>query len=277
MLKKISPLLIILMFPLLSFGNDIKTSFIDWKKGEIISRGESKSAYTEKGVPIVPGGEMSKSINQARLYHFNRAKKLAIHNITRSLKNIKLNAEKTVWDEMQQNDKFKSNIVEMLERTPISMDIPSDFLNNICRIKIKLGKILASLGTEFPENPFPESKEKGLKTKYTSLIIDTRQINISPMLLPVIYNDSGLEIYGKNYVSPNKAMKKNIVTYVTSSEEALAHKKAGEFPYTCEAMDSLKGSPVLANDDLIKFYSNEENLKRLRGCHVIFIINRKYK
>ena len=79
----------------------------------------------------------------------------------------------------------------------------------------------------------------------------------------VIYNEYGLEIYGKNFVLPDFAINRNMVTYVNTQNEALNNEKTGKRPYFCTALDALNGSPVISNEDIKKFYNHKTNLNNL--------------
>jgi len=113
-----------------------------------------------------------------------------------------------------------------------------------------------------------------ISTLYTSLIIDTRGLGVKPMLLPVIYNESGLEIYSKDYFLASEALKHNAVSYVYNEKDAVKHRKAGRKPYFTSALKENNGSPVISDEDVKRLFSHKKNLDYLKKCRVIFIIDR---
>jgi len=273
-MKKILILMILIVhFPVYSAGN-LHISKIDWQKGELISWGESKAIYNLSGKPVDITTNKPISINNARIGLYRRSKNKAIKNAISLIKTININTDKTVYDLVKENDRIKLNISKLLDSNIKLMGKPENMLESICCVKIKTGSILKYLNVNFPADKFPEFNSQSITTEYSSLIIDTRGLDIKPMLLPVVFNEKGLEVYSKNYVLPRYALKNNMVTYVHTHEDALKHPKAGENPYYCTALDVLKKSPVISDNDITKFYNYNRNLNNLRKCKVIFIINR---
>ncbi len=273
MKKYLITILILTGIPAVS-ANSSSRSNIDWAKGKIIAWGESKAIYTPEGYPVGLLDNKPVSINKARMDQYVRSRDNAMRNAIETLKNVKLNYNKSIFDIIKNNDAFKVSISRLFDKRTQISDSPENLTESRCRIEIKTGDIIKALGITFPVDNFPEVTENHVKTEYTSLIIDTRGLSVDPMLLPVIYNEYGLEIYGKNFVLPDFAINRNMVTYVNTQNEALNNEKTGKRPYFCTALDALNGSPVISNEDIKKFYNHKTNLNNLRKCRVIFIINR---
>jgi hypothetical protein len=94
------------------------------------------------------------------------------------------------------------------------------------------------------------------------------------MLIPAIINESGLEVYNKNFINPDDAIKYNVVSYVYTEKDAIRHKKAGKNPLFCIALKNINGNPVISDSDIKKIFSHKKNIEYLKKCRVIFIIDR---
>ena len=97
---------------------------------------------------------------------------------------------------------------------------------------------------------------------------------ISPTILPAIYDRDGLEIYSRYFINIRYGLKTGLVSYVFDEKEAFKHPKAGRYPYFATSMKNIENNPVLNNEDIKRIYSSPATLAELKKCKVIFIIDR---
>jgi hypothetical protein len=152
---------------------------------------------------------------------------------------------------------------------------PSDHYSSTCEANLSFGDIISSLPFEFPERDFPVRDDAKISTNYTGLVIDARGLPVFPMLFPSVYNEHGLEIYGRSFVSRESAGRAGLATYCRNEDEAMKHVKAGRKPYYTTAIRSLRGNPVISDRDARRILSASVTKEHLKKCGVVIIINMK--
>jgi hypothetical protein len=249
----------------------------DWASGKIIVSDQKSIATDDSGSPVdYETGDVI-SVSEAGNLAFQRAKDAAIVSAMGLLKNIRIDSSNTFNDLLKNDTIVRQRLSDFLNSDVSSREVYVDYLTRGASIELKISDLIKVINYEFPERDFPLRSDIDISTRYTSLIVDTRGLNVVPMLLPVVYNENGLEVYSKDYISAAYAVKHNAVSYVYNEKEALKHIKAGGKPFFCSALKSIHGSPVLSDDDIKRVYSDKKNLDSLRKCRVIFIIDRVYK
>mgnify|MGYP001419266440 CR=1 FL=1 len=113
-------------------------------------------------------------------------------------------------------------------------------------------------------------KPKALeRTNYTGIIIDCRDINITPCLFPVVCNEKMQEIYSINFADTTSVIERGLVIYAES--EASAAPRTGDNPLKIKAVAS---SGDLRTDIRIpaaaaqRIHGSQNNLTLLRECRV---------
>ncbi len=268
--------LIIIAFSAYPGFTDINKNYrIDWIKGTIRSYGISEIRIEKSGQPYSYIEASPISINRARMMGYSRAKDYAVENLVSAVKGIRVDYQYRLIDLLEKNYLVKKRLTNFIEHRLKMKKYPVDFYRSGCSAEMKIKDLIEVIPYNFPEREFPVIYFNPIATKYTSLIIDTRNLNIKPMIFPSVYNEDGLEIYGRHYISASFAGKYGVVKYVFSEDEALKDRRAGEHPLYTVALKNIYDSPVISNRDIKKMLSSKENLKRLKECRVIFIIDRK--
>jgi hypothetical protein len=246
----------------------------DWLSGKVIVSDQKSIVTDDRGRPVDYDAGDVISISEAGNLAYRRAKDSAVVSAMAILKNIRIDSSNTFYDLLERDHIVRQKLSDYLNTNVISREVYIDYLTRGALIELKISELIKVINYDFPERAFPLRSDIDISTSYTSLIVDTRGLDVEPMLLPVVYNENGLEVYSKDYISASYAVKHNAVSYVYNEREALKHIKAGDKPYFCVALKSIHGSPVLSDDDLKKVYSDKKNLDSLRKCRVIFIIDR---
>src|SRR5208337_4872049 len=102
-------------------------------------------------------------------------------------------------------------------------------------------------------------------------------LKVAPMILPSVFNENGLEVFGRLYVDIRHATRFGIVGYAFSEKEAMKSPLAGDHPYYTDAIGEMKGCPVISNRDVRKIFSSVRTVENLKKCRVIFIIDKNAK
>ena len=272
-IKKILQSSLLIMLTVFAFGMPVSV-MPDWSSGKVIVSNQKSIVTDASGSPVdFETGDVI-SISEAGNLAFRRAKDAAIVSVMEMLKNIRIDSSNTFHDLLTNDKVVRQRLSDFLNYDVKSREIYVDYLTRGAFIELKISELIKVINYDFPERDFPMRDDIDISTRYTSLIVDTRGLNVQPMLLPVVYNENGLEVYSKDYISAVYAMKHNYVSYVYNEKDALKNINAGQNPYFCVALKSIQGSPVISDDDLKKVYSDKKNLDSLRKCRVIFIIDR---
>ncbi len=250
-------------------------TFINWQKGYISSKEKASIAIEEKGVPVDFNTGRIISINRARRDAYLQAKDRAIENIVMALRSIQVDPERTLEDLIEKEIYTQKRLPEKMLDSLVVKEFPANFYSSACEIRLRFGDILAAIPYDFPAHDFPRRNDIPISTFYSSLIVDSRGLNIKPMLLPSVYNEDGLEIYGRYHIDSAFISNGGMVSYCHTEDEALMDTKAGDNPYFTIALKSIRGCPVLSEKDTRRILSNPGTINNLKKCRVIFILDRK--
>lgn len=254
--------------------SNTENSRIDWLRGTLLSEAKDPMKIDFNGNPADEETGAKTSIAQSRDASYNRAKEKAVRGAVTLISNIPVDPQTTVRDLLLKDISIRQKVNIYIHEFSRFREISAGYLNSSCQLEFKLGYLIDAIGITFPEDDFPQRDDIVISTKYTSLIIDTRGLQIKPMLLPSVINENGLEIYGRKHVSGKIAVKELIVAYTFNEREAMKHKKAGNKPFFCTALKSLHGNPVISDDDIKRIFSHRDTFSYLKKCKVIFIIDR---
>ena len=272
-MKKIKYFILIFIISIYTVPG-IAASRVDWIEGKIKSTGNSRIAIDESGSPVDIETGKTLSISEARNIAYDRSKEIALVEAIKTISEIQVDNQKKIKDLIREDLTVRQNISGVLEEYSRYKDSPADYISSACELEFNLGYLLTVLNYSFPGDSFPVRDDIEISTKYTSLIIDVRGLGIKPMLLPSILNESGLEIYNKNFIKSADAVKYNPVSYVYNEKDAIKHKKSGQKPLFCAALKNMNGNPVIPDNVIKKMFSNKKNIEYLSKCRVIFIIDR---
>lgn len=247
---------------------------VDWIEGKIIVKGEAR--LEAAGTVIAAEGSESGtiSLNRTRMEASRRAREDAIARLARLVKTIRVDGGTMVSDILERDEEAQRRLSALLSSRTSFREYPTGFLSSACMAEFKIGDLIHILPFSYPMDPFPARIDAPIPTVYTGLVIDARGIGVEPMILPSIYGEDGLEIFGRTFVDIRRAGRWGIASYAFNEDEAMRLGRAGARPYYCAATREMNGCPVLANRDVRKIFSSNETIQRLRECHVVFIIDK---
>jgi hypothetical protein len=247
---------------------------VDWKKGVVTAFGESEIHFDGQGTPIDPEIMEKSTLNRARLDSYRKAREKALQGLSKSLKTIRVDAEKTLRVLIKDEVDTQERLFDIIEKKARVYEYPLDFHRSGCRAELKIGDIISAIPYRYPSNEFPSMDDNPIPTRYTGLIIDARGLGIKPMIFPSVYNENGLEIYGRQYIDVRTAAYRGTVAYVSDEKEAMKNKKAGDRPFYTAAIRELNGCPVISYKAMKRMYSHRDNLESLKKCNVVIIVDR---
>ncbi|HEY1406284.1 MAG TPA: hypothetical protein VF857_06730 [Spirochaetota bacterium] len=257
---------------LFAYSNENRV-ILDWSTGIVRAQTTYSAKYDDSGIPIDYATTDAGPARERNLA-YERARTEAVEQISFALRGIEVEPGLFVKDLLESDPSFARKFGDLLADRIRSRETPRTYFAARSDARFVLYDLIRALPYEYPENPFPRADKNPLATEYTSLIIDVRDEDVSPMIFPSVYDEDGLEIYGRQFVNIAAACKKGMVSYCFNEQEAKAHPKAGEHPYFATALRSNKHLPVIAHRDARKILSHKKTVENLKQCHVIFIIRK---
>lgn len=215
------------------------------------------------------------SLNHRRMIAYEKACTVAFEMIASQIHTIRIDNGHLLSDILTESDFTKRQLSHLLQNGIRKTETPVDFYTSACNASISMRELIKTLPFDYPQNDFPVYDESVRPTRYTSVVVDVRGLGFSPMVLPRILDEEGLEIYSKDLIDVRQSAPSGIVYYVHSEEEARKHSKSGEHPFFCPALRLLEGNPVIAWQDARRIFAAKENHRYLRMCRVFFIIDKE--
>ncbi len=247
---------------------------VDWVRGTIVASARSSARVGDQGSPLDETGEPV-TITRARMNAYDTARESALQKMTQQIGRIRVDGETMLTDLIEQNEDTRQRLDAILRTRVRTRSFPAGHRGSGCTLTLKISSLVPALAMMYPKRRFPVQAEVPLSTDYTGLIVDARGIGVEPMILPSIFNEDGLEIYGRQYVDIRHLADQGIVAYARNEAEAMKNPRAGAHPYFTVALRSVKGGPVLSRRDMRKILAAKATRDNLRRCRVIFIIDRK--
>ncbi|MEK6726005.1 MAG: LPP20 family lipoprotein [Deltaproteobacteria bacterium] len=112
---------------------------------------------------------------------------------------------------------------------------------------VKESKLTEPAKAEVPAAPKPEKIDLS-KVNYSGLIIDAREVEVKPALMPKVLNEKGEVIYSSANMQKEEAVKTGVVGYAKEVDAARKHPRVTETPIILAA---LKGSGEKKSDVII--------------------------
>lgn len=252
-----------------------RSSVISWEKGYVSATATSSLDISAKGRPVDSYNGGRTSLNRARMEAGRSAREAAMENLVTAVRSLRIDAGKTVGDAIGDNEITRGRLTEALMHSVKVKEQPSGFYSSSAEAKVSFGDIIAALPFTFPGREFPKRDDAKIRTDYTSIVIDGRGLPIMPMLFPSVFNEHGLEIYGRDLVTGRYAAGTGMAAYCKNEDEAMRHRKAGSRPFYAVALRSLKGCPVISDRDARRILSSPATTEQLKKCGVIIILNSK--
>ncbi len=112
-------------------------------------------------------------------------------------------------------------------------------------------------------------------TPFTSLVIDARDLGLTPALFPKIVNEANEELYGIGYVYRQVAIESGMVIYKKDLNEALKDSRSGSDPLVIRALKAagtLKSDVVVSNYDGFLIHAAAKMQNFLAICRVLIVI-----
>ena len=277
--RKVS--LLCISFIAIFVGNIFASEVVDdFPKGSI---NWSKGIVTAKGSGVPPSAAANPS--QARLMAERAAISDARRNLLETVGEVRVDAVSTVGSLMTKRDVIVTRVggiikgslvterrylddgsVEVVVEMPITgafLDVMLSEVKAVPSITMTLppskfkkkGLPKAEIKTPAASEPVKEAKIEPepekidlSKVNYSGLIIDAREVEVKPALMPKVLNERGEVIYSSANMQKEEAVKTGVVGYAKEVDAAKKHPRVTETPVVVAA---LKGSGEKRSDVII--------------------------
>lgn len=121
-----------------------------------------------------------------------------------------------------------------------------------------------------------ESEMVAENLTFTGIVLDAKGLNIRPSMMPRILNESGVEVYGSEFVLREFAVEQGIAGYHKNLEKAQGDFRVKDNPLMIRGISSSgprNTDIVISNVDAEKLHSLDSSLKFMECCKVIIVLD----
>lgn len=265
-------------------------SIVDWERLVIRSSGNSAIA--------------SQGSDSERVAALEKAKMSAEENLLKAAQLLPLTANSIVGDATQSmisnlRDLVKRFIIvdtrsmsDMTLEVDVELPFTGEFASmllpaDVGHAKLLLGSepLCPTCGQPWPKGkPVPEGVKliipaEGYLTRggkpFTGLLIDARELDVSPAFLPQIVNDESVEVYGLGYVRRAVVVNTALVAYRNDFEQARRDARIGRDPLIIRAIGAAgqrKSNIVVSNSDAVLIHAAAKSRNFLKDGKVIIVL-----
>ena len=231
------------------------------------------------------GFPSQKSVNARHAKEMTRraAMGVAFRNLLECLRGVKVDSTTTIKNYMAENDEIRVKVAGMVQGAKVIKEIPlSDGSYEVTvRMNVTGGlshAILPKQGSRPAKKISGEAiQTKGVKNKYTGLVVDARGTGVEPSLSPRIVTEDGQEAYSIAYVKKQDLIDQGIAVYVPTLPSAKNHERVTNNPLEVTAIGATgkhqKTDIVIRNVDAQTLHVVPEHFEFLEKAKVLIILD----
>ena len=217
------------------------------------------------------------SINSQRLYELSSTQDNILRTETKGMiYNARTKYQNVTWNKFKGQDQPEAEVTVCLDfrsrekKRGDKAHTVSGLAKPIVEYEARLAKT---------ESQLPRFDQKTVKTGvvYTSLIIDARATDLTPVCVPkILTSDGAKELYGVRSVDLYRLGKRLPVHYTDTVEKARKSARAGSNPLIIKASESKglrKGDVVVSENDAKKILTADVDTKFLSESKVVMVVN----
>ncbi len=284
-------LFILLASPALAMGDDIPefvekihTGCINWTGGLIVASGK-----------VAPSAKEDQGLGR-RQEMLDAAISMARANLGATAESIRIYADKTVGNLVDESPMVAAKIKDMVDETPIShqeylsdgtvevtirMSLYGGFAQLVLPPEIKQVESIKPVGAPPVSSPTqtgaPRNQtESSLTDAFTGLVVDGRGLGAIPAMYSMILDETGQEVYGSAFVSREFAVQRGMSEYAVDFEAARTAERVGDIPLVVKGLRAVAAGGVnivISNADAAKIRGSSEHLSFLKKCRVVIVID----
>lgn len=244
---------------------NMDTGRIDWTAGIIQAIGSQPPQLNSSGTDI----------DQKQ---FSLAKSQAQQRLLATIKSVRISSNRLV-DQVLGNQQIMAELQTLIVETPfVKREYLSDRTVRVI-LEISLHGAVSQLLLPREIQPIQAittthgiGEAIAAPDPYTGLIVDARALDVLPVLVPKIVDDSGEPVYGASFVSRESVVSRGMVSYVRQQDSVGYEERVGFNPliiYGLKLADTAGGAIVVSSGEAAKVREASAHLEFLRQCRVI--------
>lgn len=246
-----------------------KMGSVDWSNGVIEA----------KGIGFPPG--TSDSPAQARSIAKSSALKEARISILSVIEQIPLTSGQSVKDYMMTHESLRQDLAALCKKAQAADMFYGDNGSVVATLSLQLYGALSERVLPRDIRVIPsivqEPRNQMKNAAYTGILFDCRGLKKSPLLVPRVLNEDGVEVYGPTYASRENAVNFGMAVWFRDIAKAGNNWRAGPNPLVIKAIGAaetnLAGNIRISNADAEKIRGKAANVALMHGCRVIFVLD----
>lgn len=260
-----------------------ETGLIDWANGTAQAKGISTPIETDAGKSSTNSPKaLSEAKNNARrklletVKRIQIASKLSVGDIADRNKTVMTQIQEMVYDaaEIEKSRKYMSDgSVEV----SLQLNLHGGFAQLILPKEIRQIETIKQLKPgEKSSAVKPNASSEGASDIYTGLLVDARNIEAIPALVPKLFDENLAEVFGPAFVSREFVVQQGMVAYYTDIQAAKADSRISNHPLIVKALRTdwpSRCNIVISNADASKLKSASDHLVFLKEARVVIVLS----
>ena len=255
---------------------------MDWTHDVLVAHGEA------------PPVEGAAAPDRRRLLGFRAAKDSARQNLLKLVGLVQIDADARAEDIMADDDSVRARITSLIESARVVPGSPQD-LGKSYRIALQLDlreRFADAILPAFPAGTAPRPPPRPTAVPdttdsigvvslpdpvvpYTGLILDARGMGLQPSMLPSLYSEDGLLLYGPALIERSYAVHVGAMEYHNDMDAALAHARTGEQPLVVGVLSTAglhNTDMALSTDEALRVVRADARAGFLGQCKVSCVV-----
>jgi hypothetical protein len=246
-----------------------ETGVIDWTNGIVTAWGISTPIKKDAVMPKPPN---SKALSEAK----NKAR----HKLLETVKQIQVDASQSVGNIADRNKTIMAQIQDMVYHATeieksrrymsdgsievhLQLNLHGGFAQLILPPQIRQIEMIKQLK---PGENASDLKSNAGTNGYTGLLVDARNIEVIPALVPKLLDENLTEVFGPAFVSREFVVQRGMAAYYNDIESAKADPRVANQPLVVKALRTdwpRRCDIVISNGDASKLKSTSDHLQFL--------------
>jgi hypothetical protein len=256
-----------------------ETGVIDWTNGIVTAWGISTPIKKDAVMPKPPN---SKALSEAK----NKAR----HKLLETVKQIQVDASQSVGNIADRNKTIMAQIQDMVYHATeieksrrymsdgsievhLQLNLHGGFAQLILPPQIRQIEMIKQLK---PGENASDLKSNAGTNGYTGLLVDARNIEVIPALVPKLLDENLTEVFGPAFVSREFVVQRGMAAYYNDIESAKADPRVANQPLVVKALRTdwpRRCDIVISNGDASKLKSTSDHLQFLKESRVVILLS----
>lgn len=245
-----------------------KMGSVDWSNGVIEAKGI--------GFPLDTSGSPAQARSLAR----SSALKEARMSLLSVIEQLPLTSEQSIRDYVMIHESLRKDLAAMCKKAHVADIFYGDNGSVVATLSLKLYGALSERVLPQDIRVIPsiaqEPSNQRKNGANTGILFDCRGLKKSPLLVPKVFDEDGVEVYGPAYASRENAVSFGMAAWLRDIAKAGNNWRAGANPLVIKAIGASEtnspGSVRISNADAEKIRGQAANVALMHSCRIIFVL-----